>query len=118
MRIPSPLLEVLRSKFERELPAAAAAIVRPWPSRKTTLPLHCVKCNLPRLNAMALRHTNLSWIVRTMGITPAACRWAGHSSPRMMERTYAKHLPAQLEGVTEALESMAANTNAGGVATK
>jgi len=117
VRIPRPLLEVLREMYARERPAAAAHIVRPWPSRKTTLPLHCARLGLPRLNAMALRHTNLSWIVRTTGITPAACRWAGHSSPRMMERTYAKHLPAQLEGVTEALDSMAANDNAGGAAT-
>ena len=118
VRIPRPLLEVLREMHQRDRPAAAAAIVRPWPSRKTTLPLHCAKCGLPRLNATALRHTNLSWIVRITGITPAACRWAGHSSPRMMERTYAKHLPAQLEGVTEALDSMAANDNAGGEAPK
>ena len=119
VRIPRPLAEVLREMHQRERPAAAAHIVKPWPSRKTTLPLHCEKCGLPRLNATALRHTNLSWIVRTTGITPAACRWAGHSSPRMMERTYAKHLPAQLEGVTEALDSMAAaNDNAGGESQK
>jgi hypothetical protein len=35
-----------------------------------------------------------------------------------MERTYAHHLPAQLDGVTEALDSMAANDNAGGAPTK
>jgi integrase len=115
VRIPRPLLDVLRRMYRRDLPAAAAHLVRPWSSRKTTLPLHCEKCGLPRMNATALRHTNLSWIVRTTGITPAACRWAGHSSPRQMERTYAHHLPMQLEGVTDALDSMAAaNDNAGG----
>jgi integrase len=114
VRMPRPLLKVLCEMHRRDLPAAGAPIVRAWPSRKTTLPLHCAKCGLPRMNATAIRHTNLSWIVRTTGITPAACRWAGHNSPRQMERTYAHHLPAQLEGVTDALDSMAANDNAGG----
>lgn len=114
VRIPRPLFEVLREMFARARPRPTDHLVAPWPSRKTTLPLHCLKCNLPRLNATAIRHTNLSWIVRTTGITPAACRWAGHSSPRMMERTYAQHLPAQLEDVTDALDSMAVHSCTGG----
>ena len=113
VRCPRPLIELLGEMYQRDRPLPTAHLVRPWPSRKTTLPLHCYRCGLPRMNATALRHTCLSWIVRFVGITPAACRWAGHKSPRMMERTYAKHLPPQLDGVTEALDSMAANDNGG-----
>jgi integrase len=116
VRIPRPLLEVLLEMHERDRPRPGDHLVRPWPSRKTTLPRHCRRCGLPELNATALRHTCLSWIVRRTGITPAACRFAGHSSPAMMARTYAHALPAQLEEVTEALESLAgcpANDNGG-----
>jgi integrase len=115
-RMTWPLLEVLLAMHDRDRPRPADALVRPWPSRKTTLPRHCRRCGLPELNATALRHTCLSWIVRRTGITPAACRFAGHSSPSMMARTYAHALPAQLEEVTEALESIAskpANDNGG-----
>jgi len=109
VRCPSPLLEVLRDKFERERPRTADPIVRPWPSRKTTLPLHCRRLGLPELNAIDLRHTGLSWAARRRGITPALCKFAGHSSPAMMARTYAHALPPQLEEVTADLESMAIN---------
>jgi integrase len=107
VRIPRPLREVLEQMHDRARPRPTDPLVRPWPSRKTTLPRHCRRCGLPELNATALRHTCLSWIVRRLGITPAACRFAGHTSPAMMARTYAHALPAQLEEVTEALESMA-----------
>lgn len=113
VRIPRPLLEVLVEMERRDRPRLEAHLVKPWPSRKTTLPRHCRRAGLPDLNATALRHTCLSWIVRQTGITPAACRFAGHSSPAMMARTYAHALPAQLEEVTEALESMASNDNGG-----
>lgn len=118
VRIPSPLLDVLREMHARDCPRPGSRVVRAWPSRKTTLPRHCRECSLPVLNATALRHTCLSWVVRRTGITPAACRFAGHSSPVMMARIYAHALPAQLEEVTEALESIAANDNSGGGAPK
>lgn len=115
VRIPRPLRDVLEEMFHRDRPRPDQHLVRPWSSRKTTLPAHCLRLGLPYLNATALRHTCLSWIVRKTGITPAACRFAGHSSPAMMARTYAHHLPPQLEEVTEALESMErpANDNGG-----
>ena len=112
VRCPSPLVSVLRDKFNREKPRTADPIVRPWPSRKTTLPLHCRRLGLPELNAIDLRHTGLSWAARRRGITPALCKFAGHSSPAMMARTYAHALPPQLEEVTADLESMA-NENGG-----
>jgi integrase len=118
VRIPQPLFDVLEEMFKRRRPAHDDHLVQPWPSRKTTLPRHCHRLGLPDLNATALRHTCLSWIVRKTGITPAACRFAGHSSPQMMARTYAHHLPAQLEEVTEALETMASNDNHGGARTR
>jgi integrase len=105
--IPRPLLVVLRRKWSRERPRRDDRIVRPWPSRKTTLPRHCRKLGLPELNAIDLRHTCLSWIVRRLGITPAACRFAGHSSPEMMARAYAHALPAQLGEVVAELDSIA-----------
>jgi integrase len=104
--MPGPLAEVLRAKRDRERPAPRAQIVRPWPSRKTTLPAHCRRVGLPVLNATALRHTNLTWVVRRLGITPAACAWAGHSSPEQMARRYAHALPPQIREVTEALDSI------------
>lgn len=106
-RIPRPLYELLVQMHRRDNPLPSKPIVRPWPSRKTTLPLHCQKCGLPRMNAMALRHTNLSWIASRTGITPALCRHAGHSNVRQLERTYAHCLPPQLREVTDALDSMA-----------
>jgi integrase len=107
VRMPAPLVSVLQAKYSRERPRGADPIVRPWPSRKTTLPAHCRKLGLPELNAIDLRHTGLSWAARKRGITPALCRFAGHSSPAMMARTYAHALPPQLEEVTADLESMA-----------
>jgi integrase len=114
VRMPAPLTTVLRTKFSRERPRTSDPIVRPWPSRKTTLPLHCRRLGLPELNAIDLRHTGLSWAARKRGITPALCRFAGHSSPAMMARTYAHALPPQLEEVTADLESMADPSNDNG----
>lgn len=106
VRLPMPLVEVLREKHRRERPRPEDRIVQPWPSRKTTLPLHCRRLGLPEMNAIDLRHTALSWAARRLGITPALLKFAGHSSPAMMARTYAHALPAQLEDVTAELESM------------
>jgi integrase len=115
VHIPEPLFRVLVEMHAETNPRQTDAIVRPWPSRKTTLPLHCQRCGLPRMNATALRHTNLSWIASVAGITPALCKWSGHSSTRQLERTYAHALPAQLRELTEALDQVAAaNDNAGG----
>jgi integrase len=111
VRMPAPLAQVLHAEHARVHPRPEAPIVRPWPSRKTTLPLHCRRLRLPELNAIDLRHTGLSWAARRLGITPALCRFAGHSSPAMMARTYAHALPPQLEEVTAELESIA-NDNA------
>jgi integrase len=107
VRMPAPLADVLRAEHARLHPRPGDAIVRPWPSRKTTLPLHCRRLGLPELNAIDLRHTGLSWAARRLGITPALCRFAGHTSPAMMARTYAHALPPQLEEVTAELESVA-----------
>jgi len=116
VRIPIPLLEVLDRMHARSTPKPTDRIVRPWPSRKTTLPLHCLKCGIPRMNATALRHTNLSWIAAKTGITVSLARYAGHTSTRQLEQTYAHFLPAQMRELTEALDLMAApaNDNAGG----
>jgi integrase len=106
VRLPRPLLEVLKAMAARERPRPEDHLVQPWPSRKSTLPAHCRKLGLVELNAIDLRHTGLSWAARRRGITPALCKFAGHSSPAMMARTYAHALPPQLEEVTAELESM------------
>lgn len=106
VRLPAPLVEVLREMHRRDRPRPEDHLVKPWASRKTTLPAHCRKLGLVELNAIDLRHTGLSWAAR-FGITPALCKFAGHSSPAMMARTYAHALPQELEEVTVALESMA-----------
>jgi integrase len=105
--MPAPLVAVLRAKWERERPRMDSPIVEPWPSRKTTLPNACRRAGAPIVNATGLRHTCLSWVVRRIGITPAACAFAGHSSPEMMARRYAHALPAQHSEVIEALNSIA-----------
>jgi integrase len=107
VRMPEPLAEVLRAKWEREQPRMTDPIVQPWSSRKSTLALHCRKLDLPVLNATAIRHTTLSWVVRHIGITPAACAFAGHSSPEQMARRYAHMLPPQAHEVIDSLNSMA-----------
>lgn len=107
VRMPAPLATVLRAKWDREAPRMLDPIVRPWPSRKTTLPNACRRAGAPIVNATALRHTCLSWVVRRLGITPAACAFAGHSSPEQMARRYAHALPPQANEVIEALNSMA-----------
>jgi integrase len=115
--MPAPLEVVLRAKWAREAPRMLDPIVRPWPSRKTTLPNACRRAGVVILNATALRHTCLSWVVRQTGITPAACAFAGHSSPEMMARKYAHALPPQANEVIRALNSMAdepGNDNGGG----
>jgi integrase len=107
VRLPGPLVEVLKEMFRRDRPRPEDHLVQPWPSRKTTLPLHCRRLGLPELNAIDLRHTGLSWAARKRGITPALMKFAGHSSPTMMARHYAHALPPELEEVTVDLESMA-----------
>jgi len=107
VRMPAPLATVLQAKWVREAPRMLDPIVRPWPSRKTTLPNACRRAGVPIVNATALRHTCLSWVVRHIGITPAACAFAGHSSPEQMARRYAHVLPPQANEVIRALESMA-----------
>jgi len=107
VRMPAPLATVLTAKWEREAPRMLDPIVRPWPSRKTTLPNACRRAGAPIVNATALRHTCLSWVVRHIGITPAACAFAGHASPEQMARRYAHALPPQANEVIEALNSMA-----------
>jgi integrase len=90
----------------RDNPTPEARIVRPWPSRKNTLPLHCRRLGIIEINAIDLRHTALSWAVRKRGIRPASCAFAGHSSPTEMARTYAHSLPIEETEVIEDLESI------------
>lgn len=103
---PAPLQRMLLAMFQRERPLPGARLVRPWPSRKHTLPLVCFRLGLPPLNAIDLRRTLATWMVRKLGITPAVCRWFGHGSPAMMARTYAHALPAQLSECTAELDSL------------
>lgn len=107
VKIPTPLLEVLRVMWRRDRPALSQHLVRPWPSRHYTLATHCRRLGIVQVNAIDLRHTCLSWAVRTRGITPAVCAWAGHSSPVMMARVYAHALPTQLREVADDLSSIA-----------
>lgn len=106
--MPAPLARVLRALRERERPPAGAKLVRPWPSRRHTLPQTCYRLGITPLNAIDLRHTCATWMVRRLGITPAVVAWFGHSSPAMMARTYAHALPASLTECTAELDSMEA----------
>lgn len=106
--MPRPLLRVLMDVRTRERPAPEARIVRPWPSRKHTLPMACFRLGLPPCNAIDLRHTLISWLVARIGmVTPAVLAIAGHTSPAMVARTYAHVLPPALSEATAALNSLA-----------
>jgi integrase len=107
VRMPRPLARVLRAKWKRERPRADAAIVQPWASRKSTLPLACYRLGLQPLNAIDLRHSLFTWAIRRLGITPGVVAWAGHSSPAMMARAYAHALPPGLKEVTDELDAFA-----------
>jgi len=73
VRIPRHLAAVLRAEWKRARPRPGDRVVRPWPSRNHTLPLLCFKLGLPPMNAIDLRHTCATWMVRRSGITPATC---------------------------------------------
>ncbi len=106
---PAPLAQLLRELHARDRPAGDAPIVRPWhpSSRRRTLGDHCGKLGLPRLNAIDLRHTCLSWAVAELGITPEVWEYAGHTGPSMLSRHYAHALRAQLPSVARSLSGFA-----------
>lgn len=114
VQMPAALWVVLRALCKRARPKPGDNIVAPWPSRKHTLPLVCFRLGLPPVNAIDLRHTCATWMVRRLGITPSVCAWFGHSSPAMMARTYAHALPLSLRECTAELDSVC-DARAGGV---
>jgi integrase len=106
--MPRPLVTVLREKLAREPPGSFdEPIVRPWPSRGHTLADHARRLGLLVRNAIDLRHTAASWMVRKQGITPAVLAFLGHSSPAMAARVYAHAMPLQLGEAIRDLESIA-----------
>jgi integrase len=108
IRVPMPrhLAAVLRAQWKRARPRPGDRLVTPWPSRKHTLPLVCFRLGLPPVNAIDLRHTCATWMVRKVGITPSVCAWFGHTSPAMMARTYAHALAPQLGECAAELDSV------------
>jgi integrase len=106
----TPLWVVSPPPLELELwtwPREGATIVRPWPSRRTTLALHCRRLGLPELNATDLRHTCASWLVAELGVVAAVWEYLGHSGPAMLNRYYAHCLRRQLGSCAEALGRLA-----------
>ncbi len=116
VKMPAPLVSVLRARLDRlEGAGAAPALTDPlvdrWPGVSKTLPLVCVRLGLPPMSAMDLRHTGISWMVRRTGLTVAAQHWGGWSDFSMMQKYYAHALPAGLDQAADELSSMAANDN-------
>lgn len=116
VKMPAPLVSVLRARLERlegagAAPAPTDRLVDPWPGVSKTLPLVCVRLGLPPMSAMDLRHTGISWMVRRTGLTVAAQHWGGWSDFSMMQKYYAHALPAGLDQAADELSSMAANDN-------
>ena len=112
--MPRVLLTVLQAKHERERPMPESRIVRPWPSRKHTLPMLCYRLGLPPCNAIDLRHTGITWAVRRVGITPGVLAYAGHGSAAMASRTYAHALPLGLTETPASDELCSSGGHSGG----
>jgi len=108
VKMPAELGEVLRRRFEGDRLRPGQPVVRAWPAgtRGHQLADAAQRAGLGHINATALRHTCGTWLVRRLGITPAAAKWMGHSSTTMLERVYAHALPVQLEQLTAELDSM------------
>jgi len=106
--MPRPLRQVLEERIRREPPLSPMEpIVQPWPSRGHTLADHARRLGLLVRNAIDLRHTAISWMVRRQGISAAVLAFAGHSSPAMAAKVYAHAMPVQLEEAIRDLESIA-----------
>lgn len=116
VKMPAPLVSVLRARLDRleragASPASTDRVVDRWPAVSKMLPLVCVRNGLPPMSAMDLRHTGISWMVRRTGLTVAAQSWGGWSDFSMMQKYYAHALPAGLDQAADELSSMAANDN-------
>jgi integrase len=116
VKMPAPLVQVLRARLDRLVgagarPAPTDRLVESWPGVSKTLPLVCVRLGLPPMSAMDLRHTGITWMVRRTGLTVAAQHWGGWSDFSMMQKYYAHALPAGLDQAADELSSMAANDN-------
>lgn len=112
VKMPAPLVLVLRARLDRLVGAGAPPVptdklVDRWPGVSKTLPLVCVRLGLPPMSAMDLRHTGISWMVRRTGLTVAAQHWGGWSDFSMMQKYYAHALPAGLDQAADELASMA-----------
>lgn len=111
VRMPRELARVLAERFERERVKRDEPAVQPWKNgtRGHQLADAAARAGADvegRITATALRHTCGTWMVRRNGITVAAQKWMGHSSPAMMARVYAHALPLQLEDCSAELDSM------------
>jgi len=111
VRMPRPLLEVLRARARRltregRPPSAGDKLVDAFTNRAVLIPLVCARLGLPILTATSLRHTAVSWMIRRKGITKAAMELGGWSSYEMMCRVYGHALPAGLEDAIRELESV------------
>lgn len=116
VKMPSPMVQVLRARNERlaaagRPPLPSDPIVRPWPNRSNVLPVVAVRIGLQPLSAIDLRHTGFSWMIRRTGITRAAQEWGGWSDFAMLSKYYAHALPPQLTEASDELASMADNDN-------
>jgi len=112
VKMPTPLVSVLRARLDRLVaagapPAPTDRLVDRWPGVSKTLPLVCVRNGLPPMSAMDLRHTGISWMVRRTGLTVAAQHWGGWSDFAMLQKYYAHALPAGLDQAADELSSMA-----------
>lgn len=112
VRMPAPLLAALTERVQRlacagKSPLPGDPVVRPWKNRSYVLPAACVRAGLQPMNATALRHSAVSFMIRRTGITVTAQKWFGWSNFKMMERVYAHALPPQLEDGARELESIA-----------
>lgn len=111
--MPVPLARLLREHQTRTRAARTAPIVKPWQNRAIMLARACIRLGMPPINANGLRHAATSAMVRRLGITPAAQKWGGWSSVRMMEVVYAHALPAELNQLASELANFVGDS--GGV---
>lgn len=106
----TPLVEILRARFEREQLRPGDPLVEPWEknARLKLLRRVCARLGLMKITANALRHTCASWAAHELGqITPGLQHFLRHRSLEMLQRVYVHALRPRHDDIAAALSAFA-----------